>query len=142
MKKVFLILISLLIFSQVATEIDAAKNTSKNTPKVTKSVSKKSDPGVSYSLRRDKKAITVSFSSLGQSKNISYTLSYKTNKIQEGIIGNITPKGKTTEIQEIVFGTCSGKVCTYHKNISNAKLEVVFYLKSGKQLAKKLNIKI
>ncbi len=139
MKKVFLILISsLLIFSQVATEIDAAKNT----PKGTKNVSKKSDPGVSYRLRRDKKAIIVNFSSLVQVGNISYTLSYKTNKIQEGVIGNITPKGKATETQEIVFGTCSGKVCPYHKNISNVKLEVDFYLKSGKQSAKKLNIKI
>ncbi len=138
MKKVFLILISLLIFSQVATEIDAAKSS----PKVTKNVSKKSDPSVSYRLRQDKKAIIVNFSSLVQVGNISYTLSYKTNKIQEGVIGSIIPKGKATEIQEIVFGTCSGKVCRYHKNVSNVKLEVVFYLKSGKQSAKKFNIKI
>lgn len=97
--------------------------------------------GISPRLRGDRKALLVSFSNVQNAESISYTLLYQTNGQDEGAIGSVNPS-QGTATRELLFGTCSRNVCRYHQNITNAKLEVVAKLKSGKSLTRRYRIRI
>lgn len=107
-------------------------------------VSKKlSGSGISVTpkLRGDRKALLIYFSNLQNSNSISYLLTYETNALRQGVEGSAKPsEGSAT--REILFGTCSANVCSYHNNITNMKLEVTAELKSGKTLLKRYKIRI
>ncbi len=103
---------------------------------------KSSTVGISAKLRKDRKAITVYFSGLQNAASVAYSLSYETNGKAEGIAGTIKPQGKSYDSRELTFGTCSGRVCTYHANIQNAVLQVTSALSSGKTLNRKFRVRI
>lgn len=103
--------------------------------------SQSSSIGVYPRLRADKKAVLVSFSNLNNAQSVSYMLTYTTNGQQEAAMGGLD-LNKSSQTQEILFGTCSKNVCRYHSGISNAKLEVSYTAKSGKKYLKKFRIKI
>lgn len=97
--------------------------------------------GVSAKLRKDRKALLVSFWNLQNAKSVSYTLVYSTNGTQEGAGGSVRPsEGAAT--RELLFGTCSASVCRYHTGLSDMRLEVVTELKSGKIATKRFKIRI
>lgn len=153
MKKTFLFLTLFLIFSMQAVSPVYAANTAKKTAKPTQKITKKTSIktkktaaassliGVSYSLRKDKKALMVAFSNLKKASNVFYTLSYQTQGKYEGISGTITPS-KNQESRQLLFGTCSNKVCRYHKGIKNMRFEISAELLSGKSMNKSYKIKI
>lgn len=152
MKRTFLFTLFLIFSIQFAFPVYAApavKKTVKPAPKITKKTPSKlkktssavSSVGVSYSLRKDKKALTVAFSNLKKAKSVFYTLSYQTQGKYEGVSGTITPS-KNQETRQLLFGTCSNKVCRYHKSIKNMRLEVSVDLLSGKTMSKNYKIKI
>ncbi|OGH41978.1 MAG: hypothetical protein A3H79_00835 [Candidatus Levybacteria bacterium RIFCSPLOWO2_02_FULL_36_8b] len=94
-------------------------------------------------LRKDRKALIVSFGNLGSSRSVGYSLIYQTQDHQEGAGGSInmqTESGGAT--RELLFGTCSKTVCRYHTNISNMRLEVTSELKSGRKTLKRYRIKV
>lgn len=97
---------------------------------------------VSLKLRRDRKALTVYFGNLKNASNVSYVLTYKTNGRGEGAGGSVRPSDGNNTSRELLFGTCSKTVCTYHQNISDMKLEVSGQLKSGKFFLKRYKIKV
>ena len=96
---------------------------------------------VSVKLRRDRKALTVYFGNLKNASNVSYVLTYKTNGRSEGAGGSVRPSDGNNTNRELLFGTCSKTVCTYHQNITEMKLEVTGQLKSGKTFLKRYRVK-
>lgn len=98
--------------------------------------------GVSPRLRGDRRALIINFSNLQNAKSVSYSLTYNTSTQQEGAIGSINLGGSSNASEELLFGTCSKGVCTYHVGIKNARLEVSFTLKSGKKYIKKYKIRV
>lgn len=97
---------------------------------------------VSPSLRRDRRALIVNFANLQNAQSVSYLLTYKTGVQDEGARGTLTLGGSTKTTEQLLFGTCSKNVCTYHTNISNARLEVSYTSKTGKKYLKKYKIKV
>ncbi len=97
---------------------------------------------VNPKLRDNRKALLVYFGNLQNATNVSYTLIYKTNGREEGAGGSIRQSEGNTTSRELLFGTCSKNVCTYHTNITNMKLEVTGQLKSGKTFTKRYRIKV
>ncbi len=97
---------------------------------------------VSARLRRDRHALTVSFSNLYVAASVSYTLIYQTGGHEEGAGGSIREDEGNYATRELLFGTCSSGVCRYHTNITNMSLEVTGQLKSGKTFTKRFRIKI
>ena len=88
-------------------------------------------PGLSASLAKNKLSVSASFSNLTNVKTITYQLTYDSNKGQQGAAGTIkTGKLKSTS-RKLLLGTCSGRVCSYHRDVSNIRLSVDFNLKSG-----------
>ena len=98
--------------------------------------------GASARLRQDRQALIVSFSNLRKAKSVSYILSYRTNGKDEGVAGEIDSSAGDSTSRELLFGTCSTGVCTYHTNIANMKLEVTSSLVSGKTTIKRFRIKV
>ncbi len=92
---------------------------------------------VTAKLRGDRKALLVYFGNLQNATNVSYTLIYNTQGRQEGAGGSIRQEEGNTTTRELLFGTCSKNVCTYHSNITNMKLEVTGQLTSGKSFTRR-----
>jgi len=88
---------------------------------------------VGYSVRFNstRTGLIISFSGLTNANSVHYSLSYETNGISQGAMGTITNPEVSVDTRELLFGTCSGGVCRYHQNITNAKLVITSKLKSG-----------
>lgn len=97
---------------------------------------------VSAKLRKDRKAVVVSFGNLNKTKNVTYTLIYQTNGKDEGVSGSISSAGGNSATRELLFGTCSSGVCRYHAGLSNVRLEIITELNSGKKTLKRFKIKV
>lgn len=97
---------------------------------------------VSPRLRSDRRALIVYFSNLQNASAVSYLLTYQTNIQGEGAQGSIKLMGATTASQELLFGTCSKNVCTYHRGINNMKLAVSYTTKAGKKYIIRYKIKV
>ena len=95
---------------------------------------------VSPKLRSNRLALIVNFSGLSRVNSVSYTLSYNTNGIPQGVVGTITPISNTAQ-RELLFGTCSAGVCRYHTNLTGMKFVVTSNLKSGKKVIKTFRVK-
>lgn len=139
-KKLFiLILLSFFITAKTEAKVlpQAQKFVSKTPAKaVTNGI------GVYPKLRSDRKAVIINFTNLQNATNVSYFLSYKTSIQEEGAMGALNLKSGSTQTQELLFGTCSKNVCTYHWGINDAKLDISYTLKSGKKYLKKYKIKV
>lgn len=108
----------------------------------TKAVVKISGITVSPKLRSDRRALNVNFGNLQNASSVSYSLTYNTSTQQEGAMGALSLNGVLNQSQELLFGTCSKNVCTYHKGIKDAKLDISYTLKSGKKYLRKFKIKV
>ena len=96
----------------------------------------------SVKFRADRKAINVSFGSLGKATKIEYLLTYNTNAIEQGSKGTIIPASSNTEAREFLFGTCSKGICRYDTNIKDAKFVVTTSLTNGKKIIKTFRLKV
>ncbi|MBM3209485.1 hypothetical protein FJZ40_04315 [Candidatus Shapirobacteria bacterium] len=133
MKKILLCLAVLFIFLGAASSpAEAAR----------KRVIKGSTGYVAVSLRRDRLAVLFSLFNLSRVTEASYSLSYLANGIPQGVSGTITPSGQNSTNRQLLFGTCSKNVCTYHRNITDARLSLTFRLKSGGTLKKSYRLKV
>lgn len=92
----------------------------------------KKSPALSATVAKNKRSIYAVFSNLSTVKSVTYTLTYDTaDKGQQGASGTIKVGKSASEARTLLFGTCSGKVCTYHKGVNNIKLSADFTLKTG-----------
>jgi len=97
---------------------------------------------VSPKLRGDRQALYIYFGNLSRIKNVSYVLTYVGNGSDQGVMGSIDSSIGNATNRELLFGTCSTSVCTYHSNISNMKLEITIEQLSGKKTLKRYRIKV
>lgn len=97
---------------------------------------------VSAKLRADRRAINAYFANLNLASSVTYSLTYKTDGKVEGVGGSIDTAGVYSTSRELVFGTESGGVFKYHSNITDAKLEVVSTLKSGKKAIRRFRVRV
>lgn len=67
--------------------------------------------------------VRIAFKRLHDVSFVSYTLTYKTNGVQQGISGSFAPHGNNREIDKLLLGTCSAS-CVYDKNITNIQITV------------------
>lgn len=81
-------------------------------------------------LRADRRALLVNFANLHRAAEVSYYLTYSVDGKPEGLQGSIQPT-KAQDSRQLLFGTCSGGVCTYHTNIKNMRFVVTSRLKNG-----------
>lgn len=89
----------------------------------------------------NKQGIYLSFANFSGIESISYAFNYTTNGNPQGAGGVITSANNPTRQRELLFGTCSTSVCTYHHNLSNAKLILTAKLTNGKTVSKSYRIK-
>lgn len=106
---------------------------------------KKAAPGPSISVgatyNKIKNVVLANFGGLKGVSKVSYTLMYQGNGIGQGVMGSFSPGKKTSYATNLYLGTCSGKVCTKHKNVKNIKLEVTTKFTNGKSSTKTYNVK-
>ena len=95
---------------------------------------------ISPKLRSDRLALIVNFSNLLAAKSISYSLTYNSQGVAQGVAGSIKPETNVTS-RELLFGTCSSGVCRYHTNITNMRFVLTINLKSGSQYTKRYLVK-
>lgn len=89
-------------------------------------------PGLTASVAKNRLSVGASFTNLTNVKSISYELTYSSSKGPQGAGGTIKVGTKSKNLsRKLLLGTCSGKVCTYHKNVKDIKLSVDFKLKTG-----------
>jgi hypothetical protein len=98
-------------------------------------------PRTNLVLRGDKLALLVQLTNLAEAASVSYVLTYNSTDAPQGVEGTLDPAIGSAQ-KELVFGTCSGAVCTYNTDISDMKFEINVGLKSGKTLIRKYTIKI
>lgn len=95
----------------------------------------------SVKFRGDRRAIILTLSNMGSCSSVSYQLTYIANGISQGVMGKINPSLESTATRELLFGTCSHGVCTYHTNITNMRLKVSSHLASGVTVIKPYRIR-
>lgn len=91
-------------------------------------------------LRADRQALLLVFSGMNQATTVNYNLTYQSGEVGQGVQGNYDAGAGNTQ-KELVFGTCSGTVCTYHQNIKDMVLEIKISLKDGRTLTQKYAVK-
>lgn len=95
----------------------------------------------SVRFRPDRRGLLINFSGFGNIVSVTYTLTYTANGVPQGAGGTATP-ATAGEQREVLFGTCSGGVCRYHTNITNARLVIDSKLSSGLIIRKPYRIKV
>ena len=90
-------------------------------------------------FRSDHQAILVQFGGMDLADTVNYNLTYGTDTVDQGIQGYHEPEKGNTQT-ELVFGTCSGTDCTYHKGITDMILEIIIGLKDDRTLTQRYQI--
>jgi hypothetical protein len=138
--KFFILLLSALIYFYLPTEVLAAR------PRVRKQSAgpamASTSRGVKCSVRFRPDRLGLRFTCVTPDDFDSgtYELIYDTNGVTQGAGGTILANNPQT--YELLFGTCSGAVCNFHENISNARLSIISTLKNGTKILKPYRIKV
>lgn len=91
-------------------------------------------------FRSDRLGLLINFSNFDNLESGSYELVYETNGVTQGAGGTIILGDTNTK--ELLFATCSGSVCNFHENISNARLSITSVLKDGRKVLKPYRIRV
>jgi len=91
-------------------------------------------------FRPDRLGLLINFSDFANLSSGRYELIYESNGITQGAGGTIILDDTNTK--EILFGTCSGGVCNFHENITNARLSIISVLKDGTTVLKPYRIRV
>lgn len=137
MRKLFCLIISLLILLTTVPSVRAAKLRVRKTGG--------SGTARSYSsvrLSRNTNSVVVTFQNITDAKRVRYELSYVANGVPQGAMGTVQTAGLVSDSRDLYFGTCSHSVCTPHYNITNAALVITTELASGGTYTKRYRIKI
>lgn len=98
-------------------------------------------PQTSLKLRGDRQALLLILTSLSKAESLSYLLTYQAAGVGQGVEGSHDPALGNTQ-KELVFGTCSGNVCTYHQDLTDMLFQATIGLKDGRTLTRKYQINI
>ena len=142
-KKAGFLVLFFLLFTFWASSVLAAKKRPPRTSGGSAPVRNYSTRGVRASIRfrSDRQGLLINFSGFGNLASATYSLTYTANGIPQGVSGTVTAQ-TSGEQRELLFGTCSGGVCRYHTNITNAKLLIDSRLNSGAIIRKPYRIKV
>lgn len=91
-------------------------------------------------FRPDRLGLLINFSNFTNLASGRYELIYESNGITQGAGGSVLLGDTGTK--EILFGTCSGGVCNFHSNITNARLSIFSVLKDGTTVLKPYRIRV
>jgi hypothetical protein len=116
------------------------RGTKRDTP-VKRTASTSRGVKTSVRFRSDRRGLIVSFGNFGSAVSVTYSLTYNSNGIPQGVRGTVTPTTAGGQ-RELLFGTCSHGVCRYHTNITNARLVIDSKLDSGLTIRKPYRIKV
>ena len=140
MRTILVLLIILTYVLILPTSVGAAK---KFVPKTTvkKNAPVRSGFPAVVRYRGDHLGILLSFANFAGLDSVAYSFTYTTNGIPQGVGGTVTQNNNPTSARELLFGTCSHGVCTYHYNLKDARLSLVAKYTNGKTLTKSYRIK-
>lgn len=93
------------------------------------------------SYRPDRLGLNLSFRSFTGLESVSYSFTYNTNGMAQGIGGTVTASNNPTAARELLFGTCSRGACRYHYNLNNARLVLKARYTNGRTSSKSYRIK-
>lgn len=91
--------------------------------------------------RPDRLGINLSFGNFNNLESVSYSFTYTTNGIAQGVGGTVTAANNPTAARELLFGTCSRGACRYHYNLSDARLVLTAKYTNGATATKSYRIK-
>lgn len=94
----------------------------------------------SVRFRVDRLGLLINFSNFDNLASGRYELVYEANGIPQGAGGSIILGDTSTK--ELLFGTCSGGVCHFHQNITNARLSITSVLKDDTTVLKPYRIRV
>lgn len=142
MQKIFWVILTVLIIGVFLKpgSVHAAK---KFVPKKTSgkvAVSSGSIPAI-VKYRSDKLGILFSFSNFNNIDSVNYSFTYNTNGNPQGAGGTVRASNNPSAERELLFGTCSTSVCTYHSGLSNARLVLTAKMTNGNTVTKSYRIK-
>jgi len=87
-----------------------------------------------------KQYLNVSFKGVASTKDVSYELIYSSNGVDQGAGGKVyASEGNISK--SLFLGTCSFRVCTAHKNISNVRLRIAYQTTDGNSVTKNYKVK-
>ncbi|MDZ4229223.1 MAG: hypothetical protein U1C50_03120 [Patescibacteria group bacterium] len=98
-------------------------------------------PQTSLKLRGDRQALLLVLTNLSKAESLSYLLTYQAAGVGQGVEGSHDPALGNIQ-KELVFGTCSGTVCTYHQDLTDMLFQATIGLKDGRTLTRKYQINI
>ena len=127
------------IFGLIPAKTEAAKNFVSKKKAGAKTITRSIPAVVRY--RPDRLAILLSFANFNGIESVAYSFTYDTNGIPQGAGGVVTTNNNPTQVRELLFGTCSTNVCTYHYNLSKARLVLTAKYTNGKTAGKAYRIK-
>ena len=134
---ILMIILLLVIFLLFPTPVEARKKL----PARKAIVASASLPQTGLKLRGDRQALLLTLTNLSKANSLSYLLTYQAGEVGQGVDGSHDPALGNTQ-KELVFGTCSGNVCTYHQNLSGMVFQATIGLNDGRTLVRKYQIKI
>lgn len=142
MKKLIFLLLFFFLFFLIESPAEAAKKRVAKTTVTRTTGTITTTQGVKawVRLRTDRQALLIDFTGFNNIKSCSYELTYTANGISQGAGGTII--SGDTGTKTLLFGTCSSGVCTYHRNITNARLRLTSVLNSGQKVIKNYRIKV
>lgn len=80
--------------------------------------------------------VRLTFSNLKSVSRATYTLTYKDNGIDRGVMGSVSLK-KPTFSRDIIIGTCSSGVCRYYWTVKKITVQVDTLYKNGSSTSRK-----
>ncbi len=142
--KIFLLIfISLCFLSLLQPDkVEAARTRTRKSKQSSAPVQSYSYQGVRVSVRfrPDRLGILLNFSNFDNLESGSYEIIYNANGIPQGAGGSIILGD--TDTKELLFATCSGGVCNFHENITNARLSIISRLKNGQTVLKPFILRV
>lgn len=93
-------------------------------------------------FRSDRRAILFSFSSFSGIESVNYSFTYTNNGKPEGAGGTIRAANNPGAMRELLFGTCSTAVCSYHTNVKNARLVITATFTNGTKATRAFRLKV
>ncbi len=93
-------------------------------------------------LRADHGALIIYFANLQNAVSVNYTLTYRSNGIDQGVGGTLDAASGSSVTRELYFGTCSSGVCRPHAGLTNARLEVSIEMTNGRKILRRYRIRV
>lgn len=129
--KIFIFILTPLLLIVLAVYIFSRSKTSQQSPSVSQTVQEVVDipleqrPYLELIPRQDGKEITLKLTKYTTSSKVEYELSYESQGIPRGVIGE-SVLDTSTLTKDLLLGTCSRNVCRYDEGVSSGEVVLKF----------------